>query len=122
MPTFSVKSPALEDMTDSQKRRLRWRLVLGETTENTLGGLPDEWSDRETAIGFLYDRELQGQNIRSRGNSGSSDRTKYLDKINCIIFSKFSKNFFYRQHKSLPARIGIYFNPFIFNKSPQNFN
>ncbi len=47
---------------------------------------------------------------------------KYLDKINCIIFSKFSKNFFYRQHKSLPARIGIYFNPFIFNESPQNFN
>jgi CRISPR-associated endonuclease/helicase Cas3 len=47
---------------------------------------------------------------------------KYLDKINSIIFSKFSKNFFYREYKSLPARISVYFNPLIFNESPQNFN
>jgi hypothetical protein len=63
-------------MSDSQQRRLRWRLVIGETTENTLGGLSDEWQDRETAIGFLYDRELQQQNIRSRGKSGSR-RSQY---------------------------------------------
>ncbi|AFY93342.1 VWA domain-containing protein [Chamaesiphon minutus] len=68
-------------MTDSQKRRLRWRLVLGETTENTLGGLPDEWQDRETAIGFLYDRELQGQNIRSRGNSGGNNRDSPMERL-----------------------------------------
>jgi Mg-chelatase subunit ChlD len=74
-------------MTDSQKRRLRWRLVLGETTENTLGGLPDEWSDRETAIGFLYDRELQGQNIRSRGNGSGNNRDRQgtLDPSNLTV-------------------------------------
>jgi Mg-chelatase subunit ChlD len=74
-------------MLDSQKRRVRWRLVLGETTENTLGSLPDEWQDRETAIGFLYDRELQGQNIRSRGNSGghNRDRPGTLDPSNLTV-------------------------------------
>jgi Mg-chelatase subunit ChlD len=70
-------------MTDDTKRRQRWRLILGETTENTLGGLSPEWQDRETAIGFLYDRELQGQNIRNRTHN--PDRTGSLDPSNLTV-------------------------------------
>ncbi|MFM2431900.1 MAG: hypothetical protein RLZZ511_3113 [Cyanobacteriota bacterium] len=70
-------------MTDDAKRRQRWRLILGETTENTLGGLSPEWQDCETAIGFLYDRELQGQNIRNRTHN--PDRTGSLDPSNLTV-------------------------------------
>jgi Mg-chelatase subunit ChlD len=70
-------------MTDDAKRRQRWRLILGETTENALGGLSPEWQDRETAIGFLYDRELQGQNIRNR--TSNPDRTGSLDPSNLTV-------------------------------------
>jgi hypothetical protein len=91
-------------MSDSNQdeidqRRLRWRLILGESSESLLGGLSDQWQDRETAIGFLYDRDKQGQNIRSRtgsssGNSGQNpsknsgktdDRTGTLDPSNLTV-------------------------------------
>jgi Mg-chelatase subunit ChlD len=70
-------------MTDDTKRRQRWRLILGETTENALGGLSPEWQDCETAIGFLYDRELQRQNIRNR--TDNPDRTGSLDPSNLTV-------------------------------------
>jgi Mg-chelatase subunit ChlD len=70
-------------MNDDAKRRQRWRLILGETTENTLGGLSPEWQDCETAIGFLYDRELQGQNMRNR--TDNPDRTGSLDPSNLTV-------------------------------------
>jgi VWA domain containing CoxE-like protein len=70
-------------MSDAAQRRLRWRLILGETTQNTLGRLSEDWQDRETAIGFLYDRELQGQNIRSRSND--PDRTGSLNPSNLTV-------------------------------------
>jgi VWA domain containing CoxE-like protein len=72
----------------AEQRRLRWRLILGDSTENMLGHLSDEWQDREIAIGFLYDRELQGQNIRNRGNGNlqpSTDRQGSLDPSSLTV-------------------------------------
>jgi hypothetical protein len=68
-------------MKDKQKQR--WRLILGESTTNVLGSLSDEWQDRETALGFLYDREQQGQNIRGRGQE--DDRRGSLDPSNLTV-------------------------------------
>jgi VWA domain containing CoxE-like protein len=56
-------------MNNSDRMKLRWRLMLGQTTQDLLGGVGDEWQDREAAIGFLYDREQQGRNVR--GDSAS---------------------------------------------------
>jgi Mg-chelatase subunit ChlD len=58
-------------MSDDLTRKIRWRLVLGSGTEELLGGLPSgEWQERESALGFLYDREYgPGRNIR-RGPQG----------------------------------------------------
>lgn len=47
----------------------RWRLVLGEGTSETLGGLEGDWAEREAALAFLYRREYgRGRNVR--GSSG----------------------------------------------------
>jgi hypothetical protein len=70
-------------MNEADKRQLRWRLILGDPVEHTLGGLAGEWQDRETAIGFLYDRDLQGRNIR--GRSIDQDRTGSLDPANLTV-------------------------------------
>jgi Mg-chelatase subunit ChlD len=61
-------------MSDEQQiRKIRWRLVLGNGTEDLLGRLPCEGCDRDTAMGFLYDREYgAGRNVR-QGNKGSED-------------------------------------------------
>jgi Mg-chelatase subunit ChlD len=72
----------------AEQRRLRWRLILGDSTQNILGALTDEWQDREIAIDFLYDRELQGKNIRNRGNGNPqppSDRQGSLDPSNLTV-------------------------------------
>jgi Mg-chelatase subunit ChlD len=58
-----------------KKRQLRWRLILGSSAESAMGGLDEEWSDRDQALAFLYDREQQGRNIRNR----TDDRTGSLD-------------------------------------------
>ncbi len=66
-------------MNNAELRRLRWRLVLGSTAEASMGGLSGEWADRDRAMAFLYDRELQGTNIRSDQPCHSDDRTGSLD-------------------------------------------
>jgi Mg-chelatase subunit ChlD len=61
-------------MSEDSTRRVRWRLVLGEGTEEVLGGLPSgEWQGRDRALGYLYDREYgAGRNVRG-GGPGSLD-------------------------------------------------
>ena len=63
------------------RRRIRWRLVLGNETEDLLGGLPGEWQERDAAMGFLYDREYgSSRNVRGGGGDGEQgDRTGSLD-------------------------------------------
>ena len=70
-------------MSDAELMRSRWRIILGKTTEDALGGLSGEWGDRETAIGFLYDRDLQGRNIRGGGSSRHHQGT--LDESNLTV-------------------------------------
>lgn len=72
-----------EQPRDSEQhiRKIRWRLVLGTGTEDVLGGLPNEWCDRDAAMGFLYNREYgAGRNVRQggRGNEGG-ERKGSLD-------------------------------------------
>jgi hypothetical protein len=75
-------------MAEQEKRRLRWRLLLGESTEDLLGSLSAEWQDRETAIGYLYDRENADRNIRKdqQDRSGSLDPSELTvpDWINAV--------------------------------------
>jgi Mg-chelatase subunit ChlD len=75
-------------MAEQEKRRLRWRLLLGESTEDLLGGLSTEWQDRETAIGYLYDRENADRNIRKdqQERTGSLDPSELTvpDWINAV--------------------------------------
>ncbi len=63
------------------RRRIRWRLVLGNGTEDLLGGLPGEWQERDAAMGFLYDREYgSSRNVRGSGGNGEQgDRPGSLD-------------------------------------------
>ena len=59
-----------------RSRLVRWRLVLGESAEESLGcGLDGEEQARDRALGFLYDREYTpGRNVRRSGDrSGSLD-------------------------------------------------
>ncbi|MCI0699978.1 MAG: VWA domain-containing protein [Planctomycetia bacterium] len=62
-------------------RLARWRLVLGESAEESLGcGLGGEDLQRDQALGFLYDREYSpGRNVRRtgerRGGLGESQLT-----------------------------------------------
>ena len=50
-------------------RAVRWRLILGTGSESACGvGLSAQEQAIDTAIGFLYDREAQGRNIRQRGD------------------------------------------------------
>lgn len=58
---------------DDRERRARWALVLGEGSEESLGGsLSDEERARDKALEFLYGREGRGRNVRG-GRSGSLD-------------------------------------------------
>ncbi|NJL20358.1 MAG: VWA domain-containing protein [Leptolyngbyaceae cyanobacterium SM1_3_5] len=64
-------------MSEQEIRRIRWRLVLG--AEDSLGSLPSQWQDRDTAVGFLYDREYgSNRNVR-RGSHSQGDRQGSLD-------------------------------------------
>jgi Mg-chelatase subunit ChlD len=69
-------------VSDAELMRSRWRIILGKSTENSLGGLAGEWGDRETAIGFLYDRDLSGRNVRGGGKSNSQGT---LDPSNLTV-------------------------------------
>jgi Mg-chelatase subunit ChlD len=68
-------------MSEMETRRLRWRLILGNPAEQALGGLSDEWADRDCAMGYLYDRESQGRNVRQR----QDDRRGSLDPSNLTV-------------------------------------
>jgi Mg-chelatase subunit ChlD len=64
-------------VSEERRRQLRWRLVLGEGTEQTLGGLEGEWKRREEALGFLYRREYgPSRNVRAGGDKGSLDPSR----------------------------------------------
>ena len=58
--------------SSSDDRRVRWRLILGVGSESACGvTLSPEAQAMDEAIGFLYDREAQGRNIRQRNGAGS---------------------------------------------------
>ncbi len=58
---------------DPKARQRRWRLILGEGCEDTLGGLSDEWQRTDSVLSYLYDREYgPGRNVRT-GRRGSLD-------------------------------------------------
>lgn len=69
-------------MNNSDRMKLRWRLMLGQTTQDLLGDVGDEWQDREAAISFLYDREQQSRNVRGDRNK---DRRGSLDPSNLTV-------------------------------------
>ncbi|KAB8143740.1 VWA domain-containing protein [Chloroflexia bacterium SDU3-3] len=72
-------------MDSEQERRQRWRLVLGESSEQALGGLQGEWQGRDTALGYLYDREY-GADRNTRAGHGSLDASQLTvpDWINMV--------------------------------------
>ena len=61
-------------MMSTPIQRSRWRLVMGEGSQDTCGDcLSDEDKRREECMGFLYDREYGGgRNVRRKGGAGSS--------------------------------------------------
>jgi Mg-chelatase subunit ChlD len=63
-------------------RKTRWRLILGDGGDQSLGGCSGEMAERDKALGFLYDREYKGRNVR-RNNAGASEGT--LDPSNPYI-------------------------------------
>lgn len=80
----AVDSPALRS-----DRAVRWRLILGTGSESACGvGLSAQEQAVDTAIGFLYDREAQGRNIRQRneGRQGGEEASQLTvpDWINQI--------------------------------------
>lgn len=75
-------------MTDDDLRLARWRLILGESSEK-LGQGSDEELELDEALGFLYDREAQGQPSDGprRGGSGESKLTvpSWLGRIHDLF-------------------------------------
>ena len=69
-------------MSDEElrQRQIRWRLVMGKGAEDVLGGIPDEWEERDEALSFLYDREYgPGRDVRGGGGgkgTGSLDESQ----------------------------------------------
>lgn len=62
---------------DPLMRKIRWRLVLGNGTEDLLGGLSGEWQKRDAAMEFLYGREYGGgRNVRGSGGEGDKGEQK----------------------------------------------
>lgn len=59
----------------SSSHLLRWRLILGPGTEDLLGQLPPgDWAERDQALGYLYDREGTGRNVRGGDQKGGGPR------------------------------------------------
>ena len=57
-------------MTDSN-RQARWRLVMGQGSEELCGGLSGEDQQREACLEFLYNREFgESRNVRTEGKRG----------------------------------------------------
>ena len=60
-------------------RRVRWRLLLGETSNESLGGLTGMAGRQDQHLDFLYGREVMpGQNIRRAKEKGDGERTGNL--------------------------------------------
>src|SRR4051794_36068075 len=72
-------------MSDEWTRRMRWRLVLGESTEDALGDLTGEWQSRDVALAYLYDREYgPGRNTRMGAGSLDPSQLSVPDWINLV--------------------------------------
>ncbi|MGE3855058.1 MAG: hypothetical protein AB7K09_25225, partial [Planctomycetota bacterium] len=67
MTTTPAANPPPDDHApDDRQRRIRWRLVLGEASEDVLGdGLLDKQNqERDVARGYHYKREYgRGRNV-----------------------------------------------------------
>src|SRR5690606_17824100 len=63
--------------------KTRWRLILGEDTQPTLGGCSGDMARQDKALGFLYDREYGSRRNVRRGGQDSSSGT--LDRSNPYI-------------------------------------
>jgi len=55
-----------------ERRRVRWRLILGTASQDVLGGLSDAHSQgQDRALGYLYDREYgPNRNVRVDDRAG----------------------------------------------------
>ncbi len=55
-----------------ERRRVRWRLILGAASQDVLGGLSDaEGQGQDRALGYLYDREYgPNRNVRADDRAG----------------------------------------------------
>ncbi len=70
----------------ARRRKVRWRLVLGEGSGEALGGLEGEDRARDDALGFLYDREYDaGRNARGRGGERVGERKGGLEDSQLTI-------------------------------------
>lgn len=67
--------------TDDPHRRARWRLVLGAGSEQLCGDLTPHDQGQERCLSYLYDREGQGRNVRSRDD----DRSGSLDESSLTV-------------------------------------
>lgn len=57
-----------------EKRRLRWRLILGKDASNCMGGAGGQQEQQcDEALAFLYDREYSDRNSRSQNSQRSGD-------------------------------------------------
>ena len=74
-------------MTNDRTRKTRWRLVLGAGSSDALGtDLDKAWGQRDTALGYLYDREYgSGRNVRSKSQGGLGESvlsvTDWINKV-----------------------------------------
>ncbi len=73
-------------MKEKERERLvRWRLILGAESSETLGvGLGGEAGAMDAALGFLYDRESQQRNVRGGAGSLEDSQMTVPDWINQI--------------------------------------
>jgi len=94
----------------SDNRKIRWRLVMGSGAEEVLGGIPDEWTAREQALGFLYNREGgAGRNVRGGAKgAGSLDESQLSvpDWINAV-HELFPRSVIERIEKDALERYGL---------------
>ncbi len=72
-----------------KEAKIRWRLILGDEADEVCGGLEGADADRDTALEFLYGREGQDRNRRSKrsgAGKGSLDPSNLTvpDWINAV--------------------------------------
>jgi hypothetical protein len=57
---------------------IRWRLVLGEGTEDTLGGLSEKWGQCERALGFMAASTDRVATYAPGGAAGGAGKTRVV--------------------------------------------